>query len=263
MTENLTTTGYIQHHLKHFQFNLTTGSFDGLGGFWTINVDTIAISLILGVTMLGVMMYLVQCLSVQKPSRAQVTLEMLFEFVQQQVIDSTGKRDNFVGSLGLTIFVWVFLMNFMDLIPVDLIPWLVSQVGVAEWRAVPTADMSMTFALSLSVLCIMFYYGIKSQGTFGLVKDYASSPFSPWLFFVNIPFRVVEDISKAVSLSLRLFGNIYAGELIFILIAIIPFAAQWVFAWVWLGFHLFVITLQAFIFMMLTIVYISMIQTSH
>ena len=257
MAEVLTSKEYILHHLKHWQVSV------GPGEFWVIHIDTIVFSILTGLMILGLFLTCSRRMTAGVPSKVQSFAEMLFEFVTTQVQDSFGRRDRFAGALALVIFTWVFLMNFMDLIPVDLIPWLVSQVGVAEWRAVPTADMSMTFALSLSVLCIMFYYGIKSQGTFGLVKDYASSPFSPWLFFVNIPFRVVEDISKAVSLSLRLFGNIYAGELIFILIAIIPFAAQWVFAWVWLGFHLFVITLQAFIFMMLTIVYISMIQTSH
>lgn len=259
----ITSTEYIQHHLKHFQLNLQTGHFDALGGFWTLNIDTIAVSLVLGFIMLFVMIKGAQSMRVSNPTKTQVCIEMLVEFVQQQVVDSMGKRDRFVGSLGLTIFVWVFLMNFMDMVPVDLLPWLAQLVGIHYWRAVPTADMTMTFAMSVSVIVIMLLYGIRSQGLWGLIKDYASHPFSSWLFFVNIPFRIVEDIAKAISLALRLFGNLYAGEIIFILIALTPYSVQWLFGWVWLGFHLFVITLQAFIFMMLTIVYISMIQSNH
>ena len=254
---------YIQHHLTHLQLNLQTGALNGDGGFWTINLDTVLTSLILGVFMMVVMIRSAQKASVSHPSKIQNAVEYLVEFVEKQVTDSMHQRDVFVVSLALTIFVWVFLMNFMDLVPVDLLPWLMSQAGIHAWRAVPTADLSVTFAMSLSVIVIMMYYGIRSKGIGGMFKDYASHPFSSWLFFINIPFRLVEDAAKAISLSLRLFGNLYAGELIFILIAMIPFAVQWIFAGIWLGFHLFVIVLQAFIFMMLTIVYISMIKSDH
>lgn len=263
MTEVLTPSVYIQHHLKHLQYNLKTGALNGDAGFWTLNLDTIFTSLALGVFMLFVMIHAAQKSSVSHPSMLQNAVESLIEFVEQQVVDSIHQRDVFLVSLALTIFIWVFLMNFMDIVPVDLLPWIANKAGYQEWRAVPTADLSLTFALSLSVIFIMFFYGFRAKGSLGMFKDYASHPFSPYLFFINIPFRLVEDVAKAISLSLRLFGNLYAGELIFILIALIPFTVQWIFAGVWLGFHLFVIVLQAFIFMMLTIVYISMVKQDH
>ena len=154
-------------------------------------------------------------------------------------------------------------MNFMDLIPVDLLPVIAHSLGLEYFRAVPTADFSLTLAMGLGVLLIVIYESIKAHSLKGFLWDVLSQPFSIYLFPINIPFRLIEEFAKPTSLSLRLFGNMFAGELIFFLIALTPFWIQWLLGWLWLGLHLFVITLQAFIFMILTIVYVSIARDSH
>ena len=171
--------------------------------------------------------------------------------------------DRFIGPLALTIFVWVFLMNFMDLIPVDLLPLMGHAMGLHALRVVPTTDLTLTFALSISVFLILFVYKFRYKGVWGFIKDMTCHPFPPFLFPINLVLRLVEEFAKPISLSLRLFGNLYAGEIIFILIALMPPWIQWSLGGVWAIFHILVITLQAFIFMMLTIVYISMAQENH
>jgi F-type H+-transporting ATPase subunit a len=154
-------------------------------------------------------------------------------------------------------------MNFMDLLPVDLIPTLLSLTGVEHFRAVPTADVNLTFGLSLSVFFLLIYYNFKAKGAIGLGHEVLTKPFGAKLFPLNIAFRLLEECVKPLSLSLRLFGNLFAGELIFILIALLPWYIQWPLGGVWAIFHILIITLQAFIFMMLTIVYLSMATETH
>jgi F-type H+-transporting ATPase subunit a len=253
---------YIKHHLVHWQYNLADGTWSN-GGFWTINVDTIIVSLVMGFAFLGFFRWVAVKSTANTPSSKQNLVEVLIEFVNQQVTETFLCKDRTVSALALTIFVWVFLMNFMDMIPVDLIPWMTGHMGASHFRAVPTADISLTFALSLSVFLLIIGYNIKFKGPVGYIKDLCSHPFPSYLFFINIPFRLVEEVAKVLSLSLRLFGNLYAGELIFILIAITPLHLQWLLGGVWLIFHILIVTLQAFIFMMLTIVYLSMARSEH
>lgn len=254
----ITSTEYIQHHLHHWQWHLVEGS-----SFWTLNLDTILISLLCGGFFLSIFVYAAQRARVDNPSLIQSFVEMMIEFVDQQVVETFHAHDRNIGALSLTIFVWIWLMNFMDLVPVDLLPVMASWVGIPYFKAVPTADLSMTFALSISVFLLILFESIRISGPVAFLKSVATHPFPAYLFPVNILFRIIEELAKPISLSLRLFGNLYAGELIFILIALTPYSVQWAFGGVWLAFHIFVITLQAFIFMMLTIVYLGMARETH
>jgi len=207
-------------------------------------------------------------------------VELLFAFVDNQVKETFHGRSDLIAPLALTIFCWVFLMNFMDLLPVDLMPWVARAIGVDYLKVVPSTDLNATFALSLSVFGLILFYNVKIKGPGQFFKEACSVPFGPALFPVNLFFRVIEEVAKPISLGLRLFGNLYAGELVFILIAvftygqtlgstwqgaggILAFLLQVVLGLIWAIFHLLIITLQAFIFMILTIVYLSMAHESH
>lgn len=260
MANALTSTDYIQHHLQNWQISL------GDDPFWTINMDTVLFSLVSGLIACGLFLWVASRMRMGKPGRLQCFAEMCFDFVNEQVRDTLNCEDRFVGSLALVIFFWVFMMNFMDLIPVDLLPWLVSFVGVSHLKIVPTTDINLTFALSLTVFVILIITNIAYKGPIGYIKSLFSHPFPPE-YIITIPINfflvIIEELAKPISLSLRLFGNLYAGELIFILIATLPWYAMFVPQAVWLLFHVLVITLQAFVFMVLTIVYLSMARQHH
>ena len=189
---------------------------------------------------------------------------MMVEFVDTSVKESFHGKNKVIAPLALTIFVWIFLMNLMDLIPVDFIPHLATLAGVPYFRIVPTTDINATLGMSLSVFALIIYYSIKIKGVGGFTKELTLQPFNtPIMIPFNFVLEMVGLLAKPVSLALRLFGNLYAGELIFILIAILPWFAQWALSVPWAIFHILVITLQAFIFMMLTIVYLSMAHEDH
>lgn len=252
---------YIHHHLTYLTLNLHDFTLSK-GGFWTINLDTVIISFVLGLAFLIVFRIAAARATKEVPGAFQNFIEIMIEFVDNQVKDTFHGRTRFIGPLALTIFVWVFLMNFMDLIPVDLLPQVMEHFGFPYFRAVPTTDLNLTFSLSFSVFLLMIFYTIRGQGlSFG--RDLICKPFGARFFIVNIILRTVEEIAKPISLSLRLFGNLYAGELIFILIALLPWWGQVPLGLVWTLFHVLIITLQAFIFMMLTIVYLSLAHESH
>ena len=265
MAEILTASGYISHHLEFLQLNLETMTL-GSGGFWTINLDTVVMSLSLGLLFFFTFLFAARRATAGVPGRWQNIVEILVGFVDQQVRDCFSRSDLFTGSLGLTIFVWVWLMNFMDMIPVDLLPQIASWMGLTYWRAVPTADLNVTLGMSISVFFIILFKLYQNQGVTGFFKEFLCHPFSPKLV-ITIPFnlflKILEELSRPLSLALRLFGNLYAGELIFILIALLPWYVQWLCAGAWLAFHVLIITLQAFIFMMLTIVYLSLVEKEH
>lgn len=259
----MTSAEYIQHHLHNMQFNLLTGHFDGHGGFWTLNLDTLFFSILLGGLFIGFFYAAARAVTAGVPGKLQNLVEVMLEFANQQVKETMHKSDPLIGSLALTIFVWVFLMNCMDLIPVDLLPRIAHFLHIPYLRVVPTTDMSLTFALSLSVFILILVHSVKFKGWIGFAKELTCHPF-PWYFFpVNLTLKLVEELAKPLSLALRLFGNLYAGELIFILIALLPWWIQWPLGGAWAIFHILVITLQAFIFMMLSIVYLSMARESH
>ncbi len=199
------------------------------------------------------------------PGKLQCFVEMLVEFVNGNVKDIFHGRNKVIAPLALTVFVWIFLMNFMDLIPVDFIPHAAQLMGVPYLRVVPSADVNITMSMALGVFFLILYYSIKVKGISGFVKELTLQPFNhPAAIPVNFILETVTLISKPVSLGLRLFGNMYAGELIFILIAgLLPWWSQWILSVPWAIFHILIITLQAFIFMVLTIVYLSMAQEDH
>ncbi|MBL1260312.1 MAG: F0F1 ATP synthase subunit A [Thiotrichaceae bacterium] len=268
------TVEYIQHHLT----NLCVGDCDPVThkavGFWALHIDTVFFSVALGVLMIVVSARLGRNLVTGTPGGFQNFVEMIIDFVSGQVKDTFPGHNPLIAPLALTIFVWVWLMNFMDLIPVDLLPLIASGVlGIEYLKVVPTTDLNTTMAMALTVFALILYYNIKVKGVLGYLKMFVFHPFGKFFIPVNIVMSTIEELAKPLSLGLRLFGNLFAGELVFLLIALIGgtmavglgaliwFPLQVVLDLGWLIFHLLVITLQAFIFMVLTIVYLAMAHT--
>lgn len=258
----ITQTEYVQHHMQHWQLNLHNFTFAN-GGFWTVNVDTILVSVILGGLFLLLFYWAARNPVTSIPGKLQNFVELAIETVDGMVKETFHGNRNLIAPLGLTIFIWVFMMNFMDLVPVDLLPRIFAQTGVTYFKSVPTADPTLTFAMSITVFVLIIFYNFKAKGTIGFTKELLSKPFGWYLLPVNVLFRVIDELAKPMSLALRLFGNLFAGELVFILIAIMPWWGQFTLGVVWTIFHLLIILIQAFIFMMLTIVYLTMAQDAH
>jgi F-type H+-transporting ATPase subunit a len=197
------------------------------------------------------------------PGRLQTAVEMVVGFVDQSVRETFHGKSDLIAPLALTLFMWVFLMNLMDLVPVDWLPWVAGAAGVPYLKVVPTTDVNVTFAMAISVFILVLFYSIKMKGIGGFARELTLQPFNHWL---AIPFNLVLEgvslLAKPISLSLRLFGNLYAGELIFLLIALLGIW-QLPLHFLWAVFHVLIIVLQAFIFMMLTIVYLSQAHESH
>ncbi len=268
--------GYIEHHLKNNTLELVENST-----FWTVNIDSIFYTIITAVVFLGFFGYVAKNVKSGVPSRTQNFIELIINFVNEQVNDLFHYKSKVVAPLALSIFVWVFLMNFMDLIPVDFLPWVGSKVaGIDKMRVVPSTDLNITFGMSFAVILLVMYYNFTKKGPLGYAKEYFGHPFEArnpivklFLAVPNLLLNTVETIAKPVSLGLRLFGNLYAGELIFMLIAvftlgygleqltslggIVMIIAQFLLGLVWALFHILIITLQAFIFMMLSVVYLA------
>jgi F-type H+-transporting ATPase subunit a len=257
----ITSSQYIQHHLEHLTLNLNNFTIGEGTGFWRLNLDTLIVSMLIGLTMMVTMRYVAIRMS-EQPGRLQSFVETVLEFVDNTVQEIFHHKNTFVASLGLTIFLWVFFMNAMDLLPVDGISRFLGLFGINNFKVVPTADPNATFAMSISVFALIIFFNIKSKKQL-LVKEMLTFPFGPYLFPLNFMFRIIEECVKPLSLELRLFGNMFAGELIFILIAVMPWWIQWAPGGVWAIFHILIITLQAFLFMMLTIIYLSMANESH
>ncbi len=248
------------------------------GGFWTLNLDTLFFSIVLGLSALLFLYVAARRVTTGVPGKMQNFAELMLTFADNQVKDCFHGKNNVIGPLALTIFIWVFLMNFMDIVPVDVLPALAQLVGIHYLKVVPTNDLNLTFALSLSVFFLIFFYSLKIKGLKGFTKELTMQPFNHVLFIpFNLLLELVGLIAKPISLSLRLFGNLYAGELIFILIALLTLnatsssvattatlgVAQFLLSLAWSIFHILVITLQAFIFMVLTIVYLSLAHEDH
>ncbi len=251
----LTTSGYIQHHLEF----LKTGD-----SFWNIHIDTLFFSVLSGIIFLFLFYKVATKATSGVPGKLQCLVEILVEWVDGIVKENFHGPRNVIAPLGLTIFCWVFIMNTIDLIPVDFLPQVGNLFGIHYLRAVPTADISATLGMSICVFFLIIFYTVKSKGVSGLVKEYTLHPFNHWLFIpVNFILESVTLLAKPISLAFRLFGNMYAGELIFILIAVMYSANMAIAALgiplqlAWAIFHILIVTLQAFIFMMLTIVYLS------
>lgn len=274
----VSSTHYIKHHLTYLTYDLKTMSLGASGGFWTINLDTIFISVALGLFVVLFLYAGARRVSTGVPSKLQNFSELMLQFADNQVKDCFHGQNKLIGPLGLTIFMWVFLMNFMDILPVDILPNLAKLVGIDYLKVVPTNDLNQTFAMSLSVFILIVFYSLKIKGPKTFIKELTLQPFnSPWFIPFNLLLEVVGLVAKPISLALRLFGNLYAGELIFILIALLTLNAttdfsmstatlgvtQFLLSLGWSIFHILVITLQAFIFMVLTIVYLSLAHEDH
>jgi F-type H+-transporting ATPase subunit a len=263
----LTPTSYISHHLTFLQHPVKTGDF------WVLNVDTVSVSLLLGIVAFGFLWWVVRGATSGVPGRRQAFVELALEFVDDQVKGIFhGDRHTFVAPAALTVFVWVLLMNAMDFLPVDWMAGFYEHVlGVPHFRGVPTADVNTTFALALSVWLLMIFYSIKVKGLGGWIHELFCSPFGshPLLWPANFLLNVIEYLSKPLSHSLRLYGNMYAGEIIFLLLGLWAATglAGTIFGAIlgagWAIFHILIVVLQAFIFMMLTVVYLSMAHESH
>ncbi len=341
-TENLTTGEYIGHHLQNLTYGQHADGTWGIAhsaaeaaamGFWAFNVDTMFWALILGLAFYMMFRNVAKKANSGVPTRFQAFVEIIVEYVDTNVRDSFHGTSKFIAPLALTMFVWIFLMNFMDLIPVDWLPWVATQAGVPYQKVVPTTDINATMSMALTVFVLIIYFSIKVKGVGGFIAELTGQPFAATgpvgkaVFFIpNLLLETVGLLAKPVSLGLRLFGNMYAGELIFILIALIFTAGSgfvasglssvfgehipswfWILAtasvfatlwlnikgvldtkktlwllmiemlligglaflggqlmhFIWAAFHLLIIWLQAFIFMMLTIVYLSMAHEHH
>ena len=262
-------TEYIAHHLTH----LKVGE-----GFWSLHLDTIFMSVLLGLVTLAIFYSAARKATVGVPGKWQAFIEMVVDVVDSTVKEVFHLDRSFLAPLALTIFVWVLLMNAMDLLPLDLPGKVASLFGIHYWRVVPTADANTTFAMSLTVLLVVLYFTFKAKGVGGYVHELFCAPFgsNPLLWLPNFFLNLVELLSKPVSLAMRLFGNMYAGELVFMLIALLGagfftftvgstlgFIGQLLMGSAWAIFHILIITLQAFIFMVLTVVYSAMATEHH
>ncbi|GAL08032.1 F0F1 ATP synthase subunit A [Photobacterium aphoticum] len=250
--EALTPSGYITHHLT----NLAVGD----GGFWTVHIDSLIFSALTGLLFLWVFRKAAKSATSGVPGKLQCFVEILVEFVDTNVKDTFHGRNPLIAPLALTIFCWILLMNIMDLVPIDFLPYPAEHwLGIPYLKVVPTADVNITMAMALGVFALMIYYSIKVKGIGGFAKELALHPFNhPVMIPFNLLLEVVSLLAKPISLGMRLFGNMFAGEVVFILIAaLMPWWAQWLGSLPWAIFHILVITIQAFVFMMLTIVYLS------
>ena len=269
-----TATEYIVHHLTH----LSTAKQKFIVDFSVINIDTIVFSVTCLLLVLWMLRAAAKRATAGVPTKAQAAVELLVEFVEEQSKSIVHGDRTFIAPLALTVFLWVVFMNAIDLIPVDLIPWIAHNVFHVEYlRPLPTADLNGTIGMSFGVLLLMIFYGIKIKGLGGWIHELFTAPFGshPALWLANFGLNLIEYLAKMVSLGMRLFGNMYAGELLFFLIALmgglatlsgtgILMAIGHVIAGTaWLLFHILIVLLQAFIFMMLTMVYIGQAHEGH
>ena len=246
---------YIEHHLTF----LTTGD-----GFWAFNIDSMLVSWITGLLFIGAFRYVVTRGTSGVPGRFQCFIEFIFDFVNNLVKEIFQAEDKLIGPLALTTFVWVLLMNAVDLLPIDLIPGLTRVMGLEHFRDLPTADVNIPMSMALGVFILLLTYTFKNKGLKGFIKELTTQPFdNPLLYPINFVLELITLISKPISLGLRLFGNMYAGEMIFILIALMPWWMQWALSVPWALFHILIVFLQAFIFMVLTVVYLGMATEEH
>ena len=269
---------YIAHHLQNLQVcKAESGEWvwnQCAGNPMAINVDSMFWSIFLGLTFCFMFWRVAKKSSAGKPTKFQAAVEAIVEFVDSSVKETFHGKSRLIAPLGLTIFVWVFLMNLMDLVPVDWIPLFSSEVlHIPYMKVVPTTDVNVTFGMSIAVFVLIIIYTTKYKGPLGLIKDLTLHPIAPptkglgllaapFIIGFNLILESVALLAKPVSLSLRLFGNMFAGELIFILIALLGLW-QLPLHFGWAVFHVLIVTLQAFIFMMLTIVYLSLASETH
>lgn len=268
----LTPSEYIAHHLS-FNAQGVNGNATS-EGFWVLHYDTLLTSVVLGLLVMGLIWWVARGATAGVPTKRQAFVELLFGFVDDQVKNIFhGNRHSFIAPAALTVFVWVLVMNAMDFLPVDHVANVASTIGGehTKWRIVPTSDINTTFALALAVWFLMIFFSIKAKGLGGWIHELFCAPFgsNPLVWPANFLFNLIEYVSKPLSHSLRLFGNMYAGEIIFLLLGmwaatgLTGTIAGAVLGAGWSIFHILIVALQAFIFMMLTVVYLAMAHESH
>jgi F-type H+-transporting ATPase subunit a len=268
---------YIRHHLTHLQVCKNDEGWvwnECDGNFMAVNVDSMLFSVGLMIFLCWLFRRVAVKATKREPGRLQAMVELIYDLVDSSVRGIFSGKSKLIAPLALTIFSWVFMMNLLDLIPVDFVPYAVEQPGIAEYlRIVPTADVNVTFGMSLSVFALVIFYSIKMKGPGGFLAELTMNPLNPktlgmpllaWPLVIAFNFLLesVALLAKPLSLALRLFGNMYAGELMFILIALLG-VWQLPLHFPWAVFHILIITLQAYIFMMLTIVYLSQAHEHH
>lgn len=280
-----TSAEYIKHHLQNLTYGQLPDGTWGVAhsaqeakamGFWSFNLDTLIMSLILGAIIMFLFRKVAKSVVAGEPSGLQNFCEWSIEFIDSSVRGSFTAKNNMVAPLALTIFFWVFSMNLMDLIPIDWVPGLMGSLGVPFFKVVPSTDPNATFGMAIGVFLLVLFYSVKIKGANGFFAELAFQPFPKFLFPVNLILEGVNLIAKPISLALRLFGNMYAGEMIFILIALMGgawaglsvgsltlFGSQILLSLGWGIFHILIVTLQAFIFMTLTVVYLDMAHQEH
>ncbi|HBM51203.1 MULTISPECIES: F0F1 ATP synthase subunit A [Marinobacter] len=276
---------YIKHHLTNLTYGKlpegyeradgsvvqeATWTFARTGqeaadmGFMALHVDTLGWSIAMGILFLGLFRFVASRVTDGAPSGLQNLVEMTFEFVQGIVRDVFHGKNPLIAPLALTIFVWILLMNILKLIPIDYIPSIAHAMGLEYFKIVPTTDPNGTFGISIGVFLLILFYSFKVKGVGGFTKELAFNPFNHWIMVpFNLLLEILALIIKPISLALRLFGNMYAGEVVFILIALLPLWVQWTLNVPWAIFHILVIPLQAFIFTVLTVVYLSAAHEDH
>ena len=233
-------------------------------GFMAVHVDTLGWSIAMGLLFLGLFRFVAKRATTGVPGGLQNLAEISFEFIDGLVRDGFHGRNPLIAPLALTLFVWILLMSALDLVPVDFIPVLAQALGLEYFKIVPTVDPNATFGISIGVFVLTIFYSFKVKGVTGFAKELGMNPFNHWaLIPVNLVLEILVMIVRPFSLALRLFGNIYASEVVFILIALLPFWAQWSLSVPWAIFHILIIPLQAFIFTMLTIVYLAQAHEEH
>ena len=276
---------YIKHHLTNLTYGklpegyeradgsvvqeaswtfARTGQEAADMGFMALHVDTLGWSIAMGILFLGLFRFVANRVTDGAPSGLQNLVEMTFEFVQGIVRDVFHGKNPLIAPLALTIFVWILLMNILKLIPIDYIPSIAHAMGLEYFKIVPTTDPNGTFGISIGVFMLILFYSFKVKGVGGFTKELAFNPFNHWIMVpFNLLLEILALIIKPISLALRLFGNMYAGEVVFILIALLPLWVQWTLNVPWAIFHILVIPLQAFIFTVLTVVYLSAAHEDH
>lgn len=280
-----TSAGYIKHHLQNLTYGQLPDGTWGIAhsaeeakamGFWALNLDTFIMSLLLGAVVMLVFRSVAKSAVSGIPGGLQNFCEWSLEFIDNSVRGSFSGKNDMVGPLALTIFFWVLTMNLMDLLPIDYVPLLMSALGVPFFKIVPSTDPNATFGMAIGVFLLVLYYSVKMKGLGGFVGELTLQPFGKWGMPVNLLLEGVNLIAKPISLALRLFGNMYAGEMIFILIALMGgawaglsvgsatlYGSQILLSLGWAIFHILIVTLQAFIFMTLTVVYLDMAHQEH
>jgi F-type H+-transporting ATPase subunit a len=279
-SEGLTTGEYINHHLTNLTFGRmadgswgfahTQAEIQGMG-FWSVNVDSMGWSIALGLVFCGFFYAAARRATAGVPGGLQNLVETIIDFIDDLVGSIFTHKNDLIAPMALTIFVWVFLMNLMDLLPVDWLPQIAGLLGIHYMKVVPTTDPNITLGMALAVFVLMIYYSVKCKGVGGFLGELAFHPFPKWLAPVNLLLEGVTLLAKPLSLGLRLFGNMYAGEVIFILLVLLYTNAVWapvggILQWGWAVFHVLIVTLQAYIFAVLTVVYMAQahdVQEEH